>query len=406
MDEAKKQQIHNRIQKQKQFLTIMISFFVILFCILLFLILKKPIIKLNGNQVIQINMNDIYQEKGATVTNLLGTANQNVKITGKVNTKKAGTYKIKYQVSYVNSTVTKYRTVKVVDKEKPTLTLNGDAVVYVVENTEYVEPGYQAIDNNDGDITKKVKVESNVNPQKIGTYHVKYQVSDAANNKTLKERTVMVVKKQDPNIKTIYLTFDDGPSSITPKILDILRQENVKATFFMIGKDNSYNDIIKRVKEEGHTLAIHSNTHNYEQIYTSIDAYFNDLYALRNKLKKLTGEDTNIIRFPGGSSNTVSRFNPGIMTALTSEVTKRGFHYFDWNIDSGDTGRIGSDAIVSNVTNALGNYHTYVVLMHDYWQNQQTVDSLERIIQYGKKHGYRFDRITASTPPVQHDVNN
>lgn len=406
MEEQRKKRIHQTIRRQKQVIYGALICFTILFFLLLSLILNKPFIKLNGSETIELKMGETYQEPGVKVTSLLGNPNKKVSITGKVDTNKAGTYQIRYQVRYMNATISKYRIVKVKDTVAPTLELNGDEVVYVVENTKYEEPGYQAKDNNDGDLTKKVTVKNNVDTKKLGTYHITYQVEDQAKNKVKKERTVMVVKKQDPNVKTIYLTFDDGPSSVTPKILDILKKENVKATFFMIGKDDSYNDIIKRVKDEGHTVAIHSNTHNYKQIYTSVDNYFNDLYALRDKLKKITGEEATIIRFPGGSSNTVSRFNPGIMTTLTKEVTKRGFHYFDWNIDSGDTGRIGSDVIVRNVTSQLGTYHTYVVLMHDYWQNQQTADALERIIHYGKDHGYRFDRITNSTPFVQHDVNN
>lgn len=406
MEEYKRKQIHQIIKKQKRAIYGALILFTIIFLLLVSLILNKPFIKLNGTKILELKIGEKYQEPGVKVTTLLGNSNKKVSITGNVDTLKAGTYQIHYQVQYMNATISKYRTVKVKDTIAPTLELNGDEVVYVVENTNYEEPGYQAIDNNDGNITKKVKVTNNVDTKKIGTYHITYQAKDQANNKVEKERTVVVVKKQDPNIKTIYLTFDDGPSSVTPKILDILKKENVKATFFMIGKDDSYNDIIKRVKEEGHTVAIHSNTHNYEQIYTSVDSYFNDLYALRDKLKKITGEEATIIRFPGGSSNTVSRFNPGIMTTITKEVTRRGFHYFDWNIDSGDTGRIGSDAIVKNVTSQLGSYHTYVVLMHDYWQNQQTADALERIIHYGKEHGYHFDRITNSTPLVQHSVNN
>lgn len=406
MEEYKRKQIHQIIKKQKRAIYGALILFTIIFLLLVSLILNKPFIKLNGAKTLELKIGEKYQEPGVKVTTLLGNSNKKVSITGNVDTLKAGTYQIHYQVQYMNATISKYRTVKVNDTIAPTLELNGDEVVYVVENTNYEEPGYQAIDNNDGNITKKVKVTNNVDTKKIGTYHITYQVKDQANNKVEKKRTVIVVKKQDPNIKTIYLTFDDGPSSVTPKILDVLKKENIKATFFMIGKDDSYNDIIKRVKKEGHTVAIHSNTHDYEQIYTSVDNYFNDLYALRDKLKKITGEEATIIRFPGGSSNTVSRFNSGIMTTITKEVTRRGFRYFDWNIDSGDTGRIGSDAIVENVTSQLGSYHTYVVLMHDYWQNQQTADALERIIHYGKEHGYHFDRITNSTPLVQHSVNN
>ena len=94
------------------------------------------------------------------------------------------------------------------------------------------------------------------------------------------------------------------------------------------------------------------------------------------------------------------------MTNLSTEVVKRGYEYFDWNIDSGDTGRIGSKAIVKNVTSNLKDHHTYVVLMHDYGANEQTADALKEIIHYGKDNGYHFDRITMDTPVVHHGINN
>lgn len=404
--EKKYYKTYNRHKKIKNNIYMMITIGIILFFCMTMMLLYRPVIHLKGASKIQLEVGKKYQEPGVIVKVLGQERKEKVKIHSNINSNQLGTYRVFYQVPYLNGVITKYRTVEVVDRTSPVISLEGNNPLYIEENTEYQELGYQAKDQYDGDITKKVKIENKVNTKKIGTYQVKYSVEDTSKNHTEKVRTVHVVKKQDPNLKTIYLTFDDGPSSVTPQILDILKREQVKATFFTIGKSDSYNSILKRIVKEGHTLALHSNTHDYKLIYSSIDAYFNDLYALQRRLQKITGVSPNIMRFPGGSSNTVSQFNKGIMSHLTIEVMKRGFYYFDWNIGSEDTERIGSDAIVRNVTESLGDASTYVVLMHDYELNQQTADALERIIKYGKSHGYRFDKITPITPAVHHGINN
>lgn len=377
-----------------------------LLLLLIGLLLNRPMIFFEGKTTVTVPMGTEYHDTKVTAHSFLKDETKKIKVKNYVDTEKAGTYHITYSVPYLNGVIRKKKTVIVKDETKPTITINGSSTIYLEQGTEYQEPGYHASDNNDGDITKLVSVKSNVDTKKLGDYEVSYTVSDKAGNEEVTKRKVIVVKKSDPNLKTIYLTFDDGPSSVTPQVLDVLKEKGVKATFFMIGKSDEYNDIIKRVHEEGHTVAIHSNTHNYQYIYSSVDTYFKDLNELRERLKSITGEYTNIIRFPGGSSNTVSRFNPGVMSTLTAEVLRKGFYYFDWNVDSGDTGRIGTDAIVENVINSLGDRTTSVVLMHDYGANQQTADALARIIDYGHSHGYRFDRITEVTPDVHHGVNN
>lgn len=379
---------------------------IILFLELIILILVhfKPSIDIVS--VLKIPMSKEYYEPQIKAHFLNKDLTNKIRKQGEVNPKKAGVYKLEYSVKYLGIKSKKKVTVIIEDDIKPKLTLIGNSVIYLQNGDEYEELGYQAIDNNDGDITKKVNVKAKVNTNKNGNYDITYQVTDRAGNQAETKRTIVVVSASDPNLKTIYLTFDDGPSQVTSRILDILKQEKIKATFFIVKKGFEYNDTIKRIYNEGHSLALHSSTHNYKYIYKSLDNYFSDLNDLQNYIKSITGTKTNIIRFPGGSSNTVSSFNPKIMTKLTQEVVKKGYTYFDWNIDSGDTGRIGKDAIIKNVTNNLGNYHTYVVLMHDYSLNDQTADALKEIIKYGKNNGYRFDKITKDTPIVHHNINN
>lgn len=208
--------------------------------------------------------------------------------------------------------------------------------------------------------------------------------------------------------KTIYLTFDDGPSYLTNEILNVLRKEKVAATFFVVGTNvDKYKDVVKRAYEDGHTIAMHTNTHKYNEIYSSLDSYFNDLQAVKNKIYNLTGNTPRIVRFPGGSSNMISKkYSKGIMTDIVNKINSKSYYYFDWNIDSGDaSGKLNKDEIYNNVVMHL-NYDTNVVLMHDAGTKGSTAQALPQIIKYGKEHGYTFARITKDTRPIHHKINN
>lgn len=208
--------------------------------------------------------------------------------------------------------------------------------------------------------------------------------------------------------KTIYLTFDDGPSYLTDQILDILKEENVPATFFVIGTSiDTYKNTVKRAYNDGHQIAIHTYCHKYDQIYTSDENFMNDFREINNKIYEITGHHAFITRFPGGSSNVVSKkYNPGIMTRLADNLQKAGYHYFDWNVDSGDaSGSLTKEQIYENVTKHL-QYETNVVLMHDAAAKKTTVEALRNIIKYGKNNHYTFAKITKKTPSIKHNINN
>lgn len=180
-------------------------------------------------------------------------------------------------------------------------------------------------------------------------------------------------------IKRVYLTFDDGPSSNTDRILDILDQYGVKATFFVVGKDN-YTEQYKRIVENGHTLAMHSYSHVYQDIYSSLDAYKQDLNKLRTFLYEVTGVECKLVRFPGGSSNTTSKVD---MHTLIEYLDSEDMVYFDWNVSSGDaTGtQRSANQIASNVLDNIDKYNNAVVLMHDAAGKNSTVDALPIIIE-------------------------
>ena len=303
----------------------------------------------------------------------------------------------------------KTRNVIIIDKTAPQITLQGNKETTVCPDQTYQEEGYTASDNCDGDLTTSVKVEGIVNTNQAGTYKLTYTIKDKAGNETTTQRTIIVTSNKTENRGVIYLTFDDGPSyTTTPKVLEILKEENIKATFFVIGTSSSFNEYVKREYNEGHTIALHSNTHNYSTIYSSPSAYWADLTQIQNKVNNVIGIKPTIIRFPGGSSNTVSRrYYSGIMTILTQEVTNNGYHYFDWNVLSGDAGDVSSSAeVYNNVTSTLSHNRANVVLMHDFENNNYTLGALRDIIKYAKANGYTFDKITENTKEVHHRVNN
>ena len=295
-----------------------------------------------------------------------------------------------------------------VDDEGPTINLKGGNTLYVRYGTTYNDPGYTATDNCDGDITDKVEVNGSVGSN-VGTYKVTYTVIDSSDNKTEVVRNVIVKKNYLYNNGTIengsiYLTFDDGPSyGTTNVILDILKEEGVKATFFVTcgGPD----ELIKRIYNEGHTLALHTCSHDYGIVYRSVDNYFKDLQQVSDRVKRLTGLESKIIRFPGGSSNTVSRISPGIMTTLTGMVLDKGYRYYDWNVSSGDAGGATNRyQVYNNVVNNLSHGRGNMVLMHDI--KAMTRDALRDIIDYGKKSGFTFKKIEMDTYMIRHSVNN
>lgn len=369
----------------------------------------SPEISLEGSQEVIVCPNHEYTELGYKATdNYDGDITDKLSI---INDKNV----IKYKVSdSSNNTTTIERNIKYEDTDKPTITLKGKSNIYLKVGNKYTEPGYTATDNCDGEITNKVTVSGSVNTNSTGSYTLTYSVKDSSSNEISVNRVVTVylpvTQTQSANGNgVIYLTFDDGPSNtITPKVLDILKEENVKATFFVINKSNNLNYLIKRAYDEGHTIALHSATHNYSTVYSSVNAYFNDLTSIQNKVKGIIGTDSKIIRFPGGSSNTVSRnYSSGIMSILVNEVTSRGYKYFDWNIGSGDAGGAkNSSDVYNNVISGLSHSKTNVVLMHDFENNYKTLNALRDIIVYGKAHGYSFSNITNETPQVKHSVNN
>lgn len=323
----------------------------------------------------------------------------NAKLTKELDLGEMGEQEIEYTCSKAIFKKSKKYTVKVMDKIPPEITLNGNTETSVYIGKKYIELGAKANDNMDGDVTDSIVISGEINNQVIGSYEIKYSATDKSGNVGTGIRKVHV--KEMPSALScgekgvIYLTFDDGPNNTnTPLILDVLKKYDVKATFFVT---NSGSDaLIKREYDEGHAIGLHSASHAYEKIYVSTDAFFRDLDIVAARVKRITGVDATLTRFPGGSSNTVSRkYNKGIMTTLTKQVEDKGYNYVDWNKDSGDAGQLKSSTFdakvkeeINNVTSTISKNQGNVILMHDI--KQTTANAIEEIVKYGIDNGYTF----------------
>lgn len=367
---------------------------------------KAPIIELNKIDGYYPKTGETYQEEGFTATdNYDGDITSKIKRTEDKNV-------ITYTVSDSSGNKTSVqRTIEYNDGIAPTITLNGDSDITIKAGTRFEDPGCTAKDSHGNDISNSVSVSDNISTYRAGTYTITYSVTDKFGNETSIDRTVTVeAVKQTATTssgnKVVYLTFDDGPGAHTQQLLDILDKYNVKVTFFVTNVNSGYENMIAKEAAAGHTVAIHSASHDYKKIYSSVDAFFADLNEMSDIIYSQTGQRAKLIRFPGGSSNTVSlKYCSGIMTTLTKAVTDQGYKYFDWNVSSGDAGGTTStEEVYQNVVNGMKSHNVSVVLQHDI--KGFSVNAVERIIQWGLANGYTFLPLTTSTEDVHHGVNN
>ena len=367
---------------------------------------KAPIIELNKIDGYYPKTGETYQEEGFTATdNYDGDITSKIKRTEDKNV-------ITYTVSDSSGNKTSVqRTIEYNDGIAPTITLNGDSDITIKAGTRFEDPGCTAKDSHGNNISDSVSVSDNISTYRAGTYTITYSVTDKFGNETSIDRTVTVeAVKQTATTssgnKVVYLTFDDGPGAHKQQLLDILDKYNVKVTFFVTNVNSGYENMIAKEAAAGHTVAIHSASHDYKKIYSSVDAYFADLNEMSDIIYAQTGQRPKLIRFPGGSSNTVSlKYCSGIMTTLTKAVTDQGYKYFDWNVSSGDAGGTTStEEVYQNVVNGMKSHNVSVVLQHDI--KGFSVNAVERIIQWGLANGYTFLPLTTSTEDVHHGVNN
>ncbi len=373
-----------------------------------------PQITLKGEKTMEVTMKDGYTEPGAEASFSFHDISKHIRIDSTdLNDRKVGTYTITYTVDYLDKTASATRTVNVVDREPPEITLVDGDTLSVRPMSHFEDPGAKAVDDSDGDVTDQIASKGIVDTSNTGDYKIKYTVTDSYGNKATATRTVTVEGEPVREIKgVIYLTFDDGPSTgVTPKILKTLEKYNVPATFFVIGYDGDQEkiDLMKRALEDGCTIGIHGYSHDYSKIYASVPAFMKNINTLGDALKKDLDYEPFVIRFPGGSSNTVSaEYSKGIMGKLVKKVQRSGYLYDDWNVDSTDASgnNIPVKQIVRSVKDGCSKDTYNVILMHDTDAKGTTAKALPAIIKWGKKKGYVFKAITPDSPMVHHGVNN
>lgn len=220
-------------------------------------------------------------------------------------------------------------------------------------------------------------------------------IDDENKDDKIKEKTGKYSEKK------VYLTFDDGPSIFTSEILDILNNYDAKATFFVNGKeDDNSKAMYKRIVDEGHTLAMHSYSHDYGEIYNSLKDFDKDFTKLWNLLYDVTGYEATIFRFPGGSLNGVSKMD---MKQIVKYLNEKSIVYYDWNVINGDaTGKpLSKKEAVQNVIEGVESYDTSIVLMHDSQNKRATVDSLPVILKRLTKHGADVVALDEESPKIQ-----
>lgn len=205
------------------------------------------------------------------------------------------------------------------------------------------------------------------------------------------------IPDEEDGKKVAYLTFDDGPSNVTGEVLDILKENDIKATFFIIGSSvtQKREDYLKTMIERGYTIGIHTYSHE-DDIYKSVESYLDDFYKAFEQIYDITGVKPTIFRFPYGSINA---YNRRIKYELIAEMERRGFTYYDWNVSAEDScGNPSESKIMSNVLNHYKSFCKPVILMHDSAINKKTAKSLPKIIATIKEAGYEFDTLDHRSP--------
>lgn len=261
--------------------------------------------------------------------------------------------------------------------------------------------GLEVVDHNNDSMKTNNTAQKKPAPEDV-------QNKDTKVKPKVKISVQKAIKPKYKGKKIAYLTFDDGPSNITPNLLDILQQKNVKATFFVaaLSKDTPQKrQWIKRESDEGHTVGIHSWTHNYKYIYSSENNYKDDFEKMRKMIVSATGKEPKFVRFPGGTDNTVSLKNGSpIIPKLLQDVLDEGYIVVDWNAGGMDARNPipSKDSLVKQITRQCSKLKTAVILLHDSSPHESSVEAVPEIIDNLRAMGFTFEPLTNDDQIVRH----
>ncbi len=294
------------------------------------------------------------------------------------------------------------------DRTPPELDIGKSEVTIAFGGTW--KDSYKAVDDVDGDITKRVKIIGEVDKYNAGKYTLKYEATDSYGNTTTAERVVTVKdplqNPKSPTDKVIYLTFDDGPGQYTDQLLEILDKYAVKVTFFVTNQFPAYQDCIAKEAAAGHAVAVHTYSHRFEDIYSSAEAYWADFDKMNDIIEKQTGSRSTMFRFPGGSSNRVSKeYGTGVVTQVAEQAADRGYSYYDWSVDSGDASSADTpEKVAANLKYYCGSRTSSLVLCHDI--KSHTVQAMDEFITWALENGYSFAALKPESYGAHHRIKN
>ena len=267
----------------------------------------------------------------------------------------------------------------------------------------FTDPGYLAFGSEGEDMTQAVQVSGAVTCWQVGDYVLSYSLSDASGELSSARRMVHVIPAELPETihqdGAIYLTFDDGPSSYTAQVLDILAKYDVKATFFIVADRQEHLELLQRIVDEGHTLGIHCYSHVYDELYKSPESFFTDFMRAQQVIYEYTGQYAQVSRLPGGSwtASYMTWQLPGRYDEFRERMHNMGVRYYDWDVQPESSSRT-TEGTLWDFTHPAEPYDGTVVLQHD--TRNYSVFALERMIQWGLEQGYRFLPIDLTTPEV------
>lgn len=325
---------------------------------------------------------------------------------------KVGDQNVEITICRGNNCITKQSIIHIMPKDTTPPEIIGIRNLSVLKDSDIdLLSSVSVKDNQDNNPILTID-SSNLDISKVGDYQITYHAKDRSLNTTKETCIVSVVENKvigtfsPSEEKVVYLTFDDGPSENTAKVLEILDVYDVKATFFVTGTNEEYYYLIKKAHDAGHTIGLHTYIHEYDQIYNSSSAYFADLKKIEDLVYSQIGFVPKFIRFPGGSSNNVSKkYCHRIMSKLTKEVINRGYQYYDWNEDSEDgSGQLSVKQLIKNAT--ASDENNIILLFHDANGKENSLKAIGPVIQYYQNKGYVFKGIDDSSYVVHHSVNN
>ncbi len=257
-------------------------------------------------------------------------------------------------------------------------------------------------------LAKTVSLQKQINELTGASNGVDEVLAASDTEEEIDEGTLLLLNSDEDNLAEegdlhrVYLTFDDGPSGNTDAILDVLDDYGIKATFFVNGREDEQSlAAYKRIVDEGHTIAMHSYSHKYSDVYASKEAFGEDFSRIQNLIYDTTGVECKYYRFPGGSSNKVSNTD---MSEFITYLDDLDITYFDWNVTSGDatTSAYTADDLVENVMSGVVKYKTSVVLLHDATAKNATVEALPTMIERLQEMGALILPIDDTTTVIQH----